>query len=101
MMHEAAVREDHALIATGPYCFVRHPEYADYLALLLGSGVASLNVCLWLIWPISLMGILIQAASEERILAERVSQKYKCCVRRIGTAGITCCKRKRTEILRL
>ena len=84
LMHEAAVREDHALIGNGPYRFVRHPVYAGYLALLLGSGVASLNICLWLLWPVSLIGILIQAASEEQLLGERFGQDYDCYVRRTG-----------------
>lgn len=84
LMHEAAVREDHALIRTGPYRFVRHPVYAGYLALLLGSGLASLNICLWLLWPVSLMGILLQAASEEQLLGERFGPEYDCYVRRTG-----------------
>ena len=84
MMHEAAVRQDHALIGNGPYRFVRHPVYAGYLALLLGSGVASLNISLWLLWPVSLIGILIQAASEEQLLRERFGQDYECYVRRTG-----------------
>jgi protein-S-isoprenylcysteine O-methyltransferase len=84
LVHEAAVREDHTLIESGPYRFVRHPVYAGYLALLLGSGVASLNVCLWLLWPISLLGILTQAASEEKLLEERFGQDYKRYVRRTG-----------------
>ena len=84
MMHEAAVREDHTLVGTGPYRFVRHPVYAGYLALLLGSGVASLNICLGLLWPVSLIGILIQAASEEQLLGERFGQDYECYVRRTG-----------------
>ncbi len=84
LMHEAAVREDHALIENGPYRFIRHPVYAGYLALLLGSGIASLNSCLWLLWPISLLGILIQAGSEERLLGERFGQDYACYVRRTG-----------------
>lgn len=84
MIHEAAVREDHALIGNGPYRFVRHPVYAGYLALLFGSGVASLNICLWLLWPVSLIGILIQAASEEQLLGERFGQDYECYVRRTG-----------------
>jgi protein-S-isoprenylcysteine O-methyltransferase Ste14 len=84
MMHEAAVREDHALIESSPYEFVRHPVYTGYLALLLGSGVASLNVCLWLLWPVSLLGILIQAASEEKLLGERFGQHYERYVRRTG-----------------
>jgi len=84
LMHEAAVREDHALLASGPYRFVRHPVYAGYLALLLGSGVASLNVCLLLIWPVSLLGILIQAASEEQLLRARFGQEYERYARRTG-----------------
>jgi protein-S-isoprenylcysteine O-methyltransferase Ste14 len=84
MMHEAAIREDHALIESGPYRFVRHPVYTGYLALLLGSGVASLNIFLWLLWPVSLIGILIQAASEEQLLGERFGQDYDCYVRRTG-----------------
>jgi protein-S-isoprenylcysteine O-methyltransferase Ste14 len=83
-MHEAAVREDHALIVSGPYRFVRHPVYAGYLALLLGSGVASLNVCLWLLWPLSLLGILVQAASEEQLLTAKFGQNYERYVGRVG-----------------
>jgi protein-S-isoprenylcysteine O-methyltransferase Ste14 len=84
MMHEAAIRDDHTLIESGPYRFVRHPVYTGYLALLFGSGVASLNVCLWLLWPVSLLGILIQAAAEEQLLGERFGQDHKRYVRRIG-----------------
>jgi protein-S-isoprenylcysteine O-methyltransferase Ste14 len=84
MIHEAAVREDHALIESGPYRFIRHPVYAGYLALLLGGSVASLNGCLWLLWPVSLLGILIQATSEGRLLGERFGQDYERFVRRTG-----------------
>jgi protein-S-isoprenylcysteine O-methyltransferase Ste14 len=84
MIHEAAVREDHTLIESGPYRFVRHPVYMGYLALLLGSGVASLNVCLVLLWPVSLLGILIQAASEEQLLTAKFGQDYERYVGRVG-----------------
>lgn len=84
LMHEAAVREDHILIERGPFRFVRHPVYVGYLALLLGSGVASLNICLWLLWPVSLIGILIQAASEEQLLKEKFGQDYERYLQRTG-----------------
>lgn len=84
MMHEAAIREDHTLIESGPYRFVRHPVYTGFLALLLGSGVASLNVCVLLLWPVSLLGILIQAASEEQLLGARFGREYERYVGRIG-----------------
>jgi protein-S-isoprenylcysteine O-methyltransferase Ste14 len=84
LIHEAAVRVDHALIERGPYRLVRHPVYAGYLALLLGSGIASLNVCLLPIWPVSFLGIFIQAASEEQLLRGRFGQNYE---RYIGRTG--------------
>jgi protein-S-isoprenylcysteine O-methyltransferase Ste14 len=84
LVHEAAVRDDHALIDSGPYRFVRHPVYAGYLALLLGAGGASLNVWLWLLWPVSLLGIYIQAASEEQLLRERFGRDYERYVHRTG-----------------
>jgi protein-S-isoprenylcysteine O-methyltransferase Ste14 len=84
MIHEAAVRADHALIETGPYRFVRHPVYTGYLALLFGSGVASLNVCLLLLWPVSLLGILIQAGSEDHLLKAHFGQDYERYAERTG-----------------
>jgi hypothetical protein len=44
------------------------------------SGVASVNIRLWLLWPVSLIGILIQASSEERLLRERFGQDNECYV---------------------
>ncbi len=84
LMHEAAVREDHALVVRGPYRLVRHPVYTGYLALLLGSGLASLNVCLLLLWPASLLGIRIQAASEEQVLGARFGREYGDYAGRVG-----------------
>jgi protein-S-isoprenylcysteine O-methyltransferase Ste14 len=83
LVHEAAVFQDHALITTGPYRFLRHPIYAGYLALLLGSAVGTGNVILLLLWPVSLLGILVQARSEERLLASKFGAVY------LGYAGRT------------
>jgi protein-S-isoprenylcysteine O-methyltransferase Ste14 len=76
-VHEAAVAGDHALVTSGPYRLVRHPVYSGYLLLLLGSGVATLNVWLLLLWPIALLGIPIQASSEEQLLATKFGHAIK------------------------
>jgi protein-S-isoprenylcysteine O-methyltransferase Ste14 len=83
-VHDAAILQIHALITGGPYCHVRHPIYTGYLALLLGSGVATLNVWLLLLWPLSLCGILVQAGSEEQLLGTRFGPDYE---RYVGQTG--------------
>src|SRR5215475_7590282 len=35
---EAALNDDHELIRTGPYAFVRHPIYASMFGMLLATG---------------------------------------------------------------
>jgi protein-S-isoprenylcysteine O-methyltransferase Ste14 len=63
---------------------MRHPVYTGYLALLLGTGVATLNVWLLALWPVSLAGILVQAGSEERVLGARFGPAYERYVNRTG-----------------
>jgi protein-S-isoprenylcysteine O-methyltransferase Ste14 len=76
LVHDAAILEGHALVTGGPYRLVRHPVYTGFLAMLLGAGVATLNAWVLLIWPVSLLGILVQAKSEERVLSARFYQEY-------------------------
>jgi protein-S-isoprenylcysteine O-methyltransferase Ste14 len=70
--YEAALSEDHELIQTGPYRWVRHPIYASMLGMLLATGAS------WTWWPmfvaaliVFLAGTEIRIRAEDRLLAER------------------------------
>ncbi len=39
-----AIAEDHKLITTGPYRYVRHPSYTGTLLVFLGFGLCMLNI---------------------------------------------------------
>jgi protein-S-isoprenylcysteine O-methyltransferase Ste14 len=74
---EAALCEDHELIQTGPYRWVRHPIYASMLGMLLAVGAA------WTWWPIFiaalilfLIGTEIRVRAEDRLLSERFQESF-------------------------
>jgi protein-S-isoprenylcysteine O-methyltransferase Ste14 len=73
----AALSEDHELVQTGPYGFVRHPIYASMLGLLLATGFA------WTWWPMFLaalffflVGTEIRVRAEDRLLADRFRNSF-------------------------
>ena len=74
---QAALSEDHELVQTGPYRWVRHPIYASMLGMLLATGFA------WSWWPlllvalaIFLVGTEIRVHAEERLLADRFGESF-------------------------
>src|SRR6185437_997918 len=70
--YEAALSEDHELIQTGVYRWLRHPIYASMLGMYLTTALA------WSWWPKTIVGVIlfvpgteIRVAAEERLLMGR------------------------------
>jgi protein-S-isoprenylcysteine O-methyltransferase Ste14 len=75
--YKAALSQDHELIQTGPYRWLRHPIYASMLGMLVATLAA------WTWWPMAigsvitfLAGTEIRLHAEERLLAERFQDSY-------------------------
>jgi protein-S-isoprenylcysteine O-methyltransferase Ste14 len=74
---EAALSEDHKLITTGPYRWLRNPIYASMLGMLLATGFAKT----W--WPMLIAGVIffvigteIRVRAEEKLLAARFGEEF-------------------------
>ncbi len=75
--YEAALSEDHELVRTGPYRWIRHPIYASMLGLTLTTLTA------WTWWPMAiasliffLVGAAVRIRAEDRLLAERFGAAF-------------------------
>ncbi len=74
---EAALSEDHKLITTGPYRWLRNPIYASMMGMFLATGFAKT----W--WPLLVAGVFffiigteIRVLAEERLLSERFGDEF-------------------------
>jgi protein-S-isoprenylcysteine O-methyltransferase Ste14 len=69
-----AVKEDHALVTSGPYAIVRHPIYSGLLAALLGTALAIGEWRGLLAVVCALVGFLRRIGVEERRMAETFAE---------------------------
>lgn len=68
-------KEDHVLIASGPYAYVRHPIYAGAILALLGSTLTGSIVAVML-FIISIIFCLRRITKEERIMLSLFPGQY-------------------------
>ncbi len=74
---DAGLSDDHELVTSGPYRFVRHPIYTSLLCVLLGTGV--LITTWWLLLPSLLLFIIgteIRVRIEDHLLASHFGERF-------------------------
>jgi len=71
------VKENHALVRTGPYAWVRHPIYTGLLAAILGTGIARGE--LRGVWALALCtaAFVSKLRTEERWMREVFGDEYE------------------------
>lgn len=62
-------KEDHRIVDTGPYAFIRHPIYTGLITALLATAAAEATVTAILGAALTAFGLWLKARSEERFLA--------------------------------
>lgn len=77
------LKEDHALVTSGPYAVVRHPIYLGVLIAMLGTGLVIGEIRAFL--PLlGVFGLWKKMAAEESLLRAAFPQQYEEYSRRVG-----------------
>lgn len=70
-------KQDHQLVTSGPYKYIRHPLYTTGILLILSLGAISENWVLLLLAPITfLIFRLVVIPKEEKRLIEKFGENY-------------------------
>jgi protein-S-isoprenylcysteine O-methyltransferase Ste14 len=69
-------KQDHELIVSGPYRFVRHPIYSGLLLMALGSGILSGWRSGFLAVAVLFVGFWLKLRVEERLMEQHFPEAY-------------------------
>jgi protein-S-isoprenylcysteine O-methyltransferase Ste14 len=70
------VKQDHELVVTGPYRFVRHPIYTGLLLAVAGSACAIGQLRGLLALALTLFALWYKSRTEEHMMIETFGEKY-------------------------
>ncbi|HWH60663.1 MAG TPA: isoprenylcysteine carboxylmethyltransferase family protein [Terriglobales bacterium] len=72
----AEIKDQHELIKSGPYRFMRHPIYEGFVVALAGSAIQRGSLCAALGVAVCFWGLQMKIEVEERLLTHRFGEQY-------------------------
>jgi protein-S-isoprenylcysteine O-methyltransferase Ste14 len=73
---DVTFKQNHQLVKSGPYRFVRHPIYTGLLVMFLGTALEVGSVHCWLAVPLVTSGFWIKLKQEEALLLRHFPNEY-------------------------
>ena len=91
------IQEDHQLVTTGPYRWIRHPMYTVFIFYFLSLFLVSMNLFLLIVWIIMMITFIIRIPKEEQMLIDQFGEAYRDYMQRTGRLFPRLRKRKDTK----
>jgi protein-S-isoprenylcysteine O-methyltransferase Ste14 len=80
----SATRQEHQLVTSGPYRWIRHPLYTVGSSLFIAFGMMSDNWFIALLGILAFIGMAIRTPKEEANLIEKFGNEYRDYMKRTG-----------------
>ncbi|HSB67011.1 MAG TPA: isoprenylcysteine carboxylmethyltransferase family protein [Anaerolineales bacterium] len=81
------LRQEHQLITTGPYAYIRHPIYTAIYGFGLSLAMVSANWFFVGFFLLSMIGLGVRVPKEERMLMEQFGEEYRVYMEKTGRYG--------------
>jgi protein-S-isoprenylcysteine O-methyltransferase Ste14 len=78
------MRENHHLVTTGPYVWIRHPIYLALMVFMAGIALVTANWFLVAFLVVSIADLALRIPKEEQMMIEEFGNEYKAYMQRTG-----------------
>jgi len=78
------IQEDHTLVTSGPYRWVRHPMYTVHIVYFFTWVLVSANLLLLINYLLTIILIFVRIPKEEQMLLEQFGDEYRAYMKRTG-----------------
>jgi protein-S-isoprenylcysteine O-methyltransferase Ste14 len=78
------LRDQHHLVTSGPYAWIRHPMYVGMFGVAIALALLSANWCFVLIAAAIVIGFVIRAPREERMMLAAFGEEYRTYMQETG-----------------
>lgn len=79
------LREEHHLVTTGPYTYIRHPMYTAIFGFGAGLAFVSANWIFVILTALVIVGLLLRIPREETMLIEEFGDEYQTYMQHTGS----------------
>lgn len=81
---DIAIKKEHQLVTSGPFKFIRHPQYLSQMLIDIGGAIATLSFILAPIVIIEIPFLFMRAAFEDRLLEKHFGENFRSYKKKTG-----------------
>ena len=78
------IKKDHQLVTTGPFRYIRHPQYFSQILINIGGTAATVSYVLGILTLIEIPIYIMRALLEDKMLAKHFAEQFSAYKKKSG-----------------
>jgi protein-S-isoprenylcysteine O-methyltransferase len=81
---DIVIKKDHKLVTSGPFRFIRHPQYFSQILINIGGTAATLSFVLGALTLIEIPVYIMRALMEDKLLSKHFKEEFSAYKKKSG-----------------
>jgi len=81
---DIVIKKDHQLVTTGPFRYIRHPQYFSQILINIGGTAATVSYVLGILTLVEIPIYIMRALLEDKMLAKHFAEQFSAYKKKSG-----------------